>query len=54
MADEFQRKKMHCHQNNTEKQTGEANKLQTTWAYSGQCGIQQIPRCNYRQQLILG
>ena len=35
MADEFQRKKMHCHQNRTKKQTGEANKLQITWTYSG-------------------
>jgi hypothetical protein len=28
MADEFQCKKMHCHQNSTEKQTGDANTLQ--------------------------
>ena len=35
--------KMHYHQNSTEKQTGETNKLQTAWTYSGQCGSQKIP-----------
>jgi hypothetical protein len=54
MAEEFQCKKMPCHQKSTEKQTVEANKLQTAWTYSGKCGSQQIPRRNYQQQLILG
>jgi hypothetical protein len=31
----FNAKKMHCHQNSTKKQTGEENKLQITWTYSG-------------------
>jgi hypothetical protein len=31
----FNAKKMHCHQNSTKKQTGEANMLQITWTYSG-------------------
>jgi hypothetical protein len=35
LADEFQCKKKHCHQNSTKKQTGEENKLQITWTYSG-------------------
>ena len=35
--------KLHYHQNSTEKQTGETNKLQTAWTYSGQCGSQKIP-----------
>ena len=54
MADEISTQKMHCHQNSTEKQTGETNKLKTAWTYSGKCGSQQIPRRNYQQQLILG